>query len=578
MTRRPAPVVLLAGLLALYLLAPFVAGLLQVGRADWEGADWVGIARASLVSVASASVATMLVAVGGIPLGWVLARVEGRAVAVLVAARSAFAGIDPALEDVAASLGHRPGAVFVRVGLAIGRRTIVAGLLLAWLRAFGEFGATVMVAYHPYSLPVFTYVAFGGQGLPAMLPILAPTLAAAVAMMAVSVRAGRPDKGAAPPAEPLPLPWTPVPPIGRGPTLTLALRRHLDGFALAVDWQSDARRLAILGPSGSGKTLTLRLIAGLGPAEGSRVVFGARDLGALPAHARGIAYVPQGYGLLPFMTMADQVRFAVDADDAMASHWTARLGLAGLEDRKPRELSLGQQQRVALARALSRRSARLMLLDEPFSALDAPLRARLRRELLALQGELAVTTVLVTHDPAEAMLLADELLLLHGGRVLQAGPVAAVFARPANETAARLLGAEIIGSGSVCAADGIDVGGVVLRVSGPPLVAGIRVGWAVRPHQIRIGRDGEGGLPASILARQAVHDGQRLVSLRIGDVDLEMMTDPGCPPEGPCRVRIDPGAVQVWPTEASSHDVGAVAAGDVERGAGHHAGFVRREP
>jgi ABC-type molybdate transport system permease subunit len=118
--------------------------------------------------------------------GIVLAEAFVAAPFLIIAARSAFASIDPVLEAVSATLGRGPLDVFFRISLPIARPYILSGLLLSWLRAFGEFGATVMVAYHPYSLPVYTYVAFGAQGLPAMLPILAPTLVIALAMMALN--------------------------------------------------------------------------------------------------------------------------------------------------------------------------------------------------------------------------------------------------------------------------------------------------------------------------------------------------------------------------------------------------------
>jgi ABC-type nitrate/sulfonate/bicarbonate transport system ATPase subunit len=123
---------------------------------------------------------------------------------------------------------------------------------------------------------------------------------------------------------------------------------------------------------------------------------------------------------------AEHLHFPIGAAPEVALRWLLRLGLEDLRDRLPAALSLGQQRRVALARALVR-PAHLMLFDEPFSALDAPLRARLRRELRSLQGEMAVTTIVVTHDPEEAAFLADEMLVLDDGGVLQAGPVEAVF-------------------------------------------------------------------------------------------------------------------------------------------------------
>jgi molybdate transport system permease protein len=608
MTRLPALLPLLAGLLALYLIAPFVAGLAQFGGADWRGADVAGLAHATEVSVVSATLATLLIAVGGIPLGYVLARAPWRGLGVLgflvqlplalppltsgvlllfllgyssplgrltngaltdsfvgivlaeafvaapfliVAARSAFAAVDPLLEDVAASLGHSPAAIFRRVSLPLAWRTILAGLLLAWLRAFGEFGATVMVAYHPFSLPVYTYVAFGSEGLPAMLPVLLPTMMAAVGIMACSqfvLRTGR-----RPTIRPEPdlavqhvSPAAPDAARAARRSLTVLAHRELDGFALNVKWHTGARRLAILGASGSGKSLTLRLIAGLGETNGSRVAFGGRDLSDLPPQARRVAYVPQNYALPPHLNVASQIRFAADCDLKRVAYWTGRLGLKGLDVRKPHELSIGQQQRVALARALSYKSADLLLLDEPFSALDTPLRRRLHDDMLNLQRELDMTTILVTHDPAEAMVLSDDLLLLAEGRVLQSGPVQEVFARPANESAARLLGAEIIGQGIVTAPGTIDMGRATdIQVAGPKLTVGMKVGWAVRPHQLRL--NARKGYPAIMLRREPIHDGQRRVAVRLGETDLVFMADPNCPTEGACGVDIDPEAIQVWP-------------------------------
>ena len=609
----------LAALLAVLLVAPFLAGLGQAGLGDWAGADVPGLVRAAAVSIASATLATALVALGGIPLGYLLARTPGRGMALLgfvvqlplalpplasgvlllfllgyasplgrltggaltdsfpgivlaeafvaapfliVAARSAFAEVDPVLEDVAATLGHGPGAVFRRVSLALAFRGIWAGLLLTWLRAFGEFGATVMVAYHPYSLPVYTYVAFGSEGLPAMLPILAPTILIAVGVMALSLGTGRArsvrrmrQAASLPPTAVLSAPRAPAP----GQRLAFAFLRRLDGFTLDVAWQTEAKRLCILGASGSGKSATLRLIAGLDRADHAVLTLDGRDLAVLPPYRRAIGYVPQNYGLLPNLPVARQIRFGVTADPARAEQWTHRLGLAGLEHRSPAELSLGQQQRVALARALACRTS-LLLLDEPFSALDAPLRARLRDELLALQMQIDATTVLVTHDPAEAMLLADEVLLLEDGHVLQSGAIDEVFLRPASEAAARLLGAGSIAAGQVIRPDLIDIGGVHLAVAGPRLASG-PVGWTVRPDAVRVGV--ERGLPATVLSVSPSRGGQRWVDIRVGQAMVRGAAEPGCiVVPGPCRVAIDPAAVQVWPaaTDAGLRNAAHLAA------------------
>ena len=605
MAKTPGVLPLLAGLLAVFLVAPFAAGLSQLGLADWHGVDVQGLARASIVSVASATLATGLVAVCGIPLGFVLARRPGRGMALLgsvvqlplalpplasgvlllflfgyasplgrltggaltdsftgivlaeafvaapfliIAARSAFAAIDPMLEDVAATLGHPPGTVFRRVSLALAARGIWAGLLLTWLRAFGEFGATVMVAYHPYSLPVYTYVAFGSEGLPAMLPILLPTLLAAILVMAASLRVGAPVAAsplAASPLAALPaLPSLPATaPLPTGRPFAFALRRRRTEFTLDVAWRTGAKRLCILGASGSGKSATLRLIAGLDPADYAAVSLDGRDLTVLPPHQRSIAYVPQNYGLLPNLPVAEQIRFSVDCDPERALYWTRRLGLVELSSRRPAELSMGQQQRVALARALSRRCS-LLLLDEPFSALDVPLRGRLQQEMLAVQADIDATSILVTHDPAEAMLLADEMLLLADGHVLQCGPVEAVFQRPASEAAARLLGAENVAAGWATAPDCVNIGGVYLKVAGRALADG-PVGWAVRPGSLRLG---DKGYPANLLEIGTVIAGQRSLVVRVGNAQLRVTADPSVLLHpGPCRVWIDPAAVQVWP-------------------------------
>jgi ABC-type Fe3+/spermidine/putrescine transport system ATPase subunit/ABC-type sulfate transport system permease component len=570
-----------------------------------------GLGSACAVSLGSATLATGFVTLGGVPLGYLLARQKGRPMALLgfavqlplalpplasgilllflvgyasplgrltggaltdsfagivlaeafvaapfliIAARSAFSELDPVLEDVAATLGHRPRSVFFRVSLPLVWRTILAGMLLTWLRAFGEFGATVMVAYHPYSLPVYTYVAFGSEGLPAMLPVVLPTLLAAIAVMAVAaiLAAARPRPS--PPAEaPGPgrvaqQPLAAAAPRSAKPprSLEFAVRRQLDGFDLDVAWRTDARRLAILGASGSGKSLTLRAVAGLDRAPAGKLVLAECDLSDRTPEQRGIAYVPQNYGLFPHLTVARQVQFAVGCNPDMAARWIERLGLSALKHRLPAALSLGQQQRVALARAFCRPAA-LLLLDEPFSALDAPLGAQLRRELRVLQDDLDATTVLVTHDPDEAFLLADELLILGAGHVLQAGPAEAVFARPANEVVARLLGAQNIAEGQVIGNNRIDLGeGVQLDVAGPALQPETQVGWSVRPEDIWISPDGP--LAGVILDIVPTGAGRGDAKLQLGRSVLRATLAVGQEVRaGICRVAIHPSAVQVWP-------------------------------
>ena len=606
LTRRiPAPLPWLAGLLAIYLIAPMIAGARQAGLADWSSVDTTGLFRASAVSIASATVATLLIALGGVPLGYLLARLPGRMMAtvgflvqlplalpplasgilllflvgysapigrltsgaltnsfagivvaevfvaapfLIIAARSAFAAIDPLLEDVAATLGRGPLYVFFRVSVPIAWPAIVSGLLLAWLRAFGEFGATVMVAYHPYSLPVYTYVAFGSQGLPAMLPVLLPALVLALVIMLLSELATAPSRRI-PAVEDLPNNGAHAPPrraaIRTGATdLAFEIERQLGSFHLDVQWSARRRRLAILGPSGSGKSLTLKIIAGIEACARGHITFDGKDISSLEPAARGIAYVPQNYGLFPHLTVAEQLRFPLGADPVLAKAWIERLGLRGLEQRRPQALSLGQQQRVALARALVR-SARLLLLDEPFSALDAPLRSALRQEMLTLQNEFDATTVLVTHDPVEAALLADELLVLEGGRVLQSGPTEQVFLRPASTLAARLLGAEFVAEGTAAEANTLRIGdSALLQISGACPQPGSRVGWSVPSALIRLNEQGR--YQGRIEGVTAVGVGRQL-SIRFGDTLIRALDGYADRPNGFCRFDIDPASVRVWP-------------------------------
>ncbi len=600
-----APLPWLAGLLAIYLIAPLIAGAQQAGLADWSSVDPSALLRACVVSIASATSATLLIALGGVPLGYLLARLPGRMMAtvgfivqlplalpplasgvlllflvgysapigrltdgaltdsfagiviaevfvaapfLIIAARSAFAAIDPVLEDVAATLGRGPLYVFSRVSVPIAWPAIVSGLLLAWLRAFGEFGATVMVAYHPYSLPVYTYVAFGSQGLPAMLPVLLPALALALVIMLLSdLVAASPRRVRAVESVPLNGAYTAPRPVAitTGSTdLAVQIERQLGSFHLDVTWSARRRRLAILGPSGSGKSLTLKIIAGIEACDRGRITYDGKDISTLEPAVRGIAYVPQNYGLFPHLTVAEQLNFPLNADPAMAKIWVDRLGLGGLEQRRPQALSLGQQQRVALARALVR-PARLLLLDEPFSALDAPLRSALRQEMFTLQNEVDATTILVTHDPTEAALLADELLVLEGGRVLQSGPTDQVFSRPANTLAARLLGAEFVAQGTVTASDVIKIdGGSVLKVSGPSLEAGLRVGWSVPSALVRLSEQGQ--YQGNIEAVTAVGIGRQL-SIRFGNALIRSLDGATDRPAGSCRFDIDPASVRIWP-------------------------------
>ena len=201
----------------------------------------------------------------------------------------------------------------------------------------------------------------------------------------------------------------------------------------------------LLGPSGCGKSTTLRIIAGLETATQGQVLIDDRDVTDLPPAQRGIAMVFQNYALFPHLSVADNISFGLSVRKTPAAETAARLketaellGLSQLLERRPGQLSGGQQQRVALGRALVAQ-AKVCLMDEPLSNLDAQLRQDMRRELRELQQKLGLTVVYVTHDQTEAMSMADQVVLLNQGRVEQAGTPSALYARPATTFAARFI-------------------------------------------------------------------------------------------------------------------------------------------
>ncbi len=228
-----------------------------------------------------------------------------------------------------------------------------------------------------------------------------------------------------------------------GPTTVLG------GIDLSVPAGS---RTAIVGPSGSGKTTLLRIIAGFEAPDSGRVSFGGQLLAdgpdMVPAHRRGIGFVPQDGALFPHLTVADNVGFGLARHSPRRAERIAELmDMVALDTamlaRWPHELSGGQQQRIALARALAQRP-RLMLLDEPFSALDTGLRASTRKAVAQLLGKAGITTILVTHDQSEALSFADQVAVMRAGLLVQCGDPLELYLRPRDEAVAGFLGESIV--------------------------------------------------------------------------------------------------------------------------------------
>lgn len=335
------------------------------------------------------------------------------------------------------------------------------------------------------------------------------------------------------------------------------IRLTLNGFTLDVAWTAGDGVSVLFGPSGSGKTLTLQCLAGLVRPEAGRIVVDGRVLfdSAAGIHVapqeRRLGYLFQGYALFPHLTVRSNVAFGLRRRPAAererrTAEVAERLGLRGLENRYPGELSGGQRQRVALARALATEPA-LVLLDEPLSALDLPLRRALRDELQAILADWKMPAVLVTHDFAEAYQFGDRVVIYEGGRVRQAAPRGDLLWRPASETVARILGFRNVLRGTAIEAGPTHLliawRGQQLEARTPPdrgwlPSAGNAVTFFVRPEDLRLIRK-DGPPPdrahhTNILSGRVVREMDRGVTWTLavrldaegepaqGDFDLEI--------------------------------------------------------
>ncbi|MGH3391778.1 MAG: ABC transporter ATP-binding protein [Actinomadura sp.] len=257
---------------------------------------------------------------------------------------------------------------------------------------------------------------------------------------------------------------------------------HRPAFTLDITLEATAGEvIALLGPNGAGKTTALRALAGLTPLSGGHIQLHDSPLHPVPTAARPIGVVFQDYLLFPHLTALDNVAFGprcagVRKAEArrQAALWLERVGLADHARSKPRALSGGQAQRVALARALAVQP-RLLLLDEPLAALDAHTRLEIRAELRRHLADFSGVAVLVTHDPLDAMALADRLVLIEGGRIVQEGTPAEVARHPRTDYVARLVGLNLYRGTARAGAVAIDGTGLTLttteKLDGPVFVA-----------------------------------------------------------------------------------------------------------
>ena len=284
--------------------------------------------------------------------------------------------------------------------------------------------------------------------------------------------------------------------------LEVTIQKRLGDFSLDVSLALRNELTAIFGPSGSGKSLTLQCIAGLlKPDSGrivinDRVVFDSSQRLNLRPQERKVGYLFQNYALFPHLSVQDNIEYGLqgllkEERKHRVKGMIATMRLEGLESRHPSELSGGQQQRVALARVLVT-EPQLLLLDEPFSALDSPIRSRLHAELLQILRGLPITTILVTHDLSEAYTLSEKMIVYDAGRVLQTGPRDDVLRHPNSRRVARFTGTKNLFQGTVLrlqpAHMEVQVGNTVLHTPPAPYRPGEAIDLCIRPEEIMLVR------------------------------------------------------------------------------------------
>ncbi|MDR7542913.1 MAG: ABC transporter ATP-binding protein [Armatimonadota bacterium] len=299
----------------------------------------------------------------------------------------------------------------------------------------------------------------------------------------------------------------------------------LAGVSLTIH---EGEFFTLLGPSGCGKTTTLRVIAGFYDPDAGTVYFDDVPMNGVPPAERGIGIVFQNYALWPHMTVFDNIAYGLRIKKLPASEIGPRVeavlrqvGLEGLQTRTPGQLSGGQQQRVAVARALVL-NPRVLLLDEPLSNLDAKVRARLRSEIRRLQQDLRITTIYVTHDQEEALVLSDRIAVMDAGRVLQVGTPVELYERPATLFVADFIGTNNLVSGTVTEVDDglaslTTRAGLLRGVAMGALAPGARAVAAIRPENLAF-EDGAGGADVTLRGRVVI--AQYLGSLMRYELDV----------------------------------------------------------
>ncbi|MBC7598397.1 MAG: ABC transporter ATP-binding protein [Polaromonas sp.] len=339
----------------------------------------------------------------------------------------------------------------------------------------------------------------------------------------------------------------------RGAEKSFGSNRVLAGVDFAV---RRGEFVSLLGPSGCGKTTLLRIVAGLMAADRGSVRLAGNDITSVPTHQRGVGVVFQNYALFPHLSVADNVAFGLkaqrlpkDKSDAIVARFLDLVHMRAMADRPVRGLSGGQQQRVAVARALAV-APKLMLLDEPFSALDRKLRETMQIELRHLLREVGITTVLVTHDQEEALVMSDRVAVMNHGAIEQFATPDEIYLRPSTAFAlgfvghsTRVIGRAAEASNGVMAID-TALGRLRARsgyVVGAPVLA------AVRPERIRIGMGADAGdNTVSAMLKEIVFQGSKVHMHFSGAQDQALLVEAS---QLPGDLRVGSTTTLSWPVD-----------------------------
>ncbi|MEU1279776.1 ABC transporter permease [Streptomyces sp. NPDC005805] len=485
----------------------------------------------------------------------------------VISLEGALGGLRPRYEETAASLGASPVRVFFTVTLPMVAPGVLAGAALTWARALGEFGATITFAGNlpgsTQTLPLQVYLLLQDEPEAATsvsLLLLAIAMGVLVALRGrwtgtPSERARAAATGTAADSVPDAMDPAVVEPLDRAVPAApsgerWSLHAEVTGFTRLDLAAEPGTTIAVVGPNGAGKTTLLRALLGLTPRAHAKLRLGGTDVTALPPHRRRVAWVPQDGALFPHLTALANTAYGLRAQgvhraearrDAQA--WLDRLGVGHLGHRKPPQLSGGQAQRVALARALAARP-RLLVLDEPLAALDQTTRAHVRHTLRTHLAGFGGVCLIVTHDPVEAVSLADRVLVLQDGRALQDAAPAEVTRHPRSPWVARMLGRNAWPGTATPDGVALDGGGTLVAAEPPP--PGTPALAIVAPEAVSLHRERPTGSPRNVwpgTVREITASGSRLRVLVTSDAAPDLVAE--ITPQAVAELGLADG-VSVW--------------------------------